>query len=99
MRIAKSESGSVLQISGNLSIERAEELRAALLDVLAAASNVSLDLSAVEACDTAALQLFCSACKTAQARGKRVEFVGMPDAVVQTALALGLPAGGTERGV
>lgn len=94
MRIAKDESGSGLHISGNLSVETAEELRAALLDVLAAASDVSLDLSAVEACDTAALQLFCSAGKTAQARGIRLEFVGMPDAVVRTALELGLPVGG-----
>ena len=99
MRIAMGESGSVLHISGNLSIETAEELRAAMLDPLAAASDISLDLSAVEACDTAALQLLCSACKTAQARGKRLEFVGMPDAVVQTALALGLTVGGAERGV
>ena len=94
MRIAKDESGSALHISGNLSIETAEELRASMLDLLAAASDVSLDLSAVEACDTAALQLFCSAGKTAQARGIRLEFVGMPDAVVRTALELGLPVGG-----
>jgi anti-anti-sigma factor len=94
VRIAKDQSGSALHISGNLSVETAEELRAALLDVLAAASDVSLDLSAVEACDTAALQVFCSACKTAGARGKTLELVGMPDAVVRTALELGLPVGG-----
>lgn len=99
MHITKDESGSVLKIGGNLSIETTEELRAALLDLLAAASDISVDLSGVEACDTAALQVLCSSGKTAVGRGKKLGFLGMPDAVVQTALELGLPAGGADRGV
>lgn len=99
MHITKDESGSVLKISGNLSIETTEELRAALLELLAAASGISVDLSGVEACDTAAFQVLCSTGKTAEGRGKKLEFVGMPDAVAQTALELGLPAEGAERGI
>ena len=99
MHITKDESGGVLKIGGNLSIETTEELRAALLDLLAAASDISVDLSGVEACDTAALQVLCYSGKTAVGRGKKLGFLGMPDAVVQTALELGLPAGGADRGV
>ena len=99
MRIAKGESAGVLKISGTLSIETAEELRAALLDIVGGAPNTTLDLSAVDACDTAALQVFCSARKTAQGRGQNLEFVGIPDCLVRTALELGLPAGGAQRGI
>jgi anti-anti-sigma regulatory factor len=51
-----------------------------------------LDLSAVDACDTAALQLLYSARKTADSL-RRVKFVGLSGAILNAAAALGLEIG------
>ena len=64
MRLA--EASGILKISGTLDINVADELRTALLDFICTASRPVVDLSEVEECDTAALQVLCSAGVTAQ---------------------------------
>lgn len=100
MRIAKTESGDVLKLSGELRISVAEELRAALLDLVCTASRPIVDLSEVTQCDITGLQLLISAGRTAERSAKPFELVRMPAAVREAREALGLPMpqGAPERG-
>jgi len=64
------ESAGVLKLSGSLDIYAVEAARAALLEHLDHGAPLHLDLSAVQSCDTAGIQLLCSAQKTATQRGQ-----------------------------
>ena len=82
MQIVKDESG-VLKLSGPLEISDAVELQQALRELLDTAAKPVVDLSEVDACDTAALQLLCSARRTAELSGKPYSVRGVPDAIRQ----------------
>ena len=90
MRITKDASGQVLKLAGTLGIGVAEELQTALRDYIGEAARPIVDLSGVEECDTTALQLLCSAGKTAERAGKRLETTGISAAAVSASAALGI---------
>jgi anti-anti-sigma factor len=96
----KDESGHVLTIVGTLDIGVADELQKALCDFVAGDSMPAVDLAGVDACDTAAIQLLCSARKTAELSGKHFELAGVSSAIRNTNAALGLPLpeGASKRG-
>lgn len=98
MQITKDECGSVLKLRGTLDISVAGELHTALRDFLSGPSSLVLDLSGIDACDTTALQLICSARKTAERSNRRLQVVGLSDPVAETSAALGLSttAAGSE---
>jgi len=85
-----SKEGNVLHIAGTLEIREAEELLRALRDFVQQEGQPVIDLSGVESCDTAGLQLLCSARKTAAAAGKALQVLDTPPAVQDAAAALGL---------
>jgi anti-anti-sigma factor len=85
--LVENESGTVLRIQGSLDIAVAEEFHKALRNFLRAAEHPVLDLSAVDSCDTAALQLLWAARKSA----KPLRFMGLSSAIAESAAALGLP--------
>lgn len=91
MQITKDEPGHVLKIAGTLGLERAAELHRALRDFVGQEARPIVDLAGVDACDTAALQLLCSAVKTAERAGKHIQFPGLSPAVQTTNGHLGLP--------
>lgn len=62
---------SALAVEGELSIYRAAELKAALLDALAAGEALELDLSKVTEMDSAGVQLVLLAAREAKAAGRR----------------------------
>ena len=97
MRVAKDDSGRVLKIAGALDIGEAEELHRVLRDFLCGESSAVVDLSEVEACDTAALQLLCSARKTAARASRPLQFSGISAAVRNTASELGLSLAGWSQ--
>ena len=70
----------------------AEETRRAILEHLLANRELVIDLSAVEACDTAGLQLLCSAAASAAQAGKPFRLDNIPGAVLERWNGLGLPA-------
>jgi len=80
----------MMSIAGALEIGAAEELRNALRDFLDRAQRPSLDLSQVDGVDAAALQVLCSARKTADRSGKHLEIAAISAAVRTTSEALGL---------
>lgn len=90
MLIAKADSSGVLKLSGELRINVADELRAALLDFACTAPTPVVDLSEVTECDTAGLQLLISASRTAEHFAKPFELVGVPAVVLQAGAAIGL---------
>jgi len=78
------------KLSGAWNIAHAEELRAQFAAMVEMGGEIVLDLSAVESCDAAALQLLCSLRRTAAERGLRLRLVDSSPAIVETAQALGL---------
>lgn len=90
MQIAKADTGRILKLSGALRIHVGDELRAALLDYVGTASKPVVDLSEVTECDTTGLQLLIAASRTAEHSGKPFELVGVPVAVREAGVALGL---------
>ncbi len=86
MRIERDESGGTLKLLGELQIGSADELRQALRDYLAGVEDPRIDLAGVSHCDTAALQLLCSAWRTAGF----LEFVGVSDGIREACAVVGL---------
>ncbi len=89
MNLSKDHTG-VLKISGTLDIDTANALREALLDCLLRQPEVAADLSQVDECDTAALQVFLAVRRDAEAAGKTFRAIAASSAVTGTAEALGL---------
>ena len=58
-----------VSVSGTVGIEGAAELQSALAEAISGVVQVKLDLQKVESIDITALQVICSACKTAAANG------------------------------
>jgi anti-anti-sigma regulatory factor len=73
---AADASATTLTVDGALTIERSGEFRKTLMDALAGAQQVVLDVTQVQEIDIPGLQLICSACKTAAATGKVFSFTG-----------------------
>jgi len=101
VQIVTGERGRTLSLAGELDIRAGEELLRAFREFLQSspAKEIEiqeLDLTEVESCDAAVLQLFCSAAATARTAGRALEFVNVSENVLQTAAALGLalPGGG-----
>ncbi len=99
VEITKDAQGTVLKLRGTLDIGVADELHKALRDFLRGPPNLILDLSAIDGCDTSALQLLCSARHTAERFAKHLEFAGLSAAVSEASMALGLSiADGASEG-
>jgi anti-sigma B factor antagonist len=78
-----------LQISGEQTIHTADELHKELADYLAQSEAVIVDLSGVDECDTAALQLICALRLSTIERKQRFEIIAISPAITETAAALG----------
>jgi anti-anti-sigma factor len=93
------EEHGIVRCEGNLDIRSVEELRTLLSEWFVRNGQLTLDLSAVESCDTAGLQLLYSARQQIASHRKQMA-IQAPSAVVeQTALALGIPLEALGLGV
>lgn len=92
MEIEKNETdtGATLNITGPVTIYEAAELREDLSACLDEHPGMVLDLGGVEDCDTAAIQVLCAACKSAEHTGKPVSFQHPAKSVIQAAQRAGL---------
>ena len=79
----------IMNVTGELTIASAAELRELFVDGSIYGEGV-VDLSGVEVCDVAGLQLLCSLRKTAAERGATIRLSKISPAVSQTAAAIGL---------
>jgi anti-anti-sigma factor len=89
MTLSKDEATGGLKISGLLDIDAADSLREALLDCFRSQSVVTADLSGVDMCDAAALQVLLAGRENAVSAGKAFRVVATSDAITVTAAALG----------
>jgi anti-anti-sigma factor len=80
-------SAAVLQLEGELTIYRAAECKAQLLQALAGNAVLDIGLAGITEIDTAGVQLLLLARREAAARGGRIALVE-PSACVQQAIAL-----------
>jgi anti-anti-sigma factor len=96
MQITKHKTNDVLELAGVLDIGVSAELRQALQTHLGSSANPQLDLSAVDTCDTTALQLLCSATRSAAFAGKTLEIVKLSPAVADACATLGLTFGARQ---
>lgn len=95
MNLSNDSISGELKISGTLDIDAANALREALLDCFlhqpeVAAHSLQVDLSGVDTCDAAALQVLLAARKDASAAGTAFRVNAPSQAVTETAAALGL---------
>ncbi len=72
---------TILRIDGPMTVYEAASLRDALIECLDACNRLSLDMKDVTECDTAGIQLLCSARITADAEGKQLVLNGISEAV------------------
>jgi anti-anti-sigma regulatory factor len=89
-RAVRDEGSGPLQISGTLDIYSAEKLRDALASHVECEAEPAIDLSRAENCSLVALQLLCSATRTALAIGKKIVVVTASDAVVGSCRSAGI---------
>jgi anti-anti-sigma factor len=82
--------GAPLKITGEQTIRTADELHKVLAEHLDRCVDVDVDLSEVDACDAAALQLIYALRQSAVQRKQRFHITAVSPAVTETAAALGL---------
>ncbi len=96
MQITKTDSDRALKLAGTLEIAVAEELHHALRDFICRDRGEDVDLSEVDGCDAAGLQLLCSARKTAERFSRPFQFIGLSAAIRNAASGLGFSLTGED---
>lgn len=81
---------TALKLEGALNISSAEVLQEVMGRYAGQASHLRLDLSEIEACDAAGLQLLCSLRSSAAASGKSLRIVAVSEPFTVLARALGV---------
>ena len=84
------DAGAPLKITGEQTIRTADELHKVLVEHLDRGLDVVVDLSEVDECDAAALQLFYALRQSAIQRKQRFHITAVSSAIAETAAALGL---------
>jgi len=79
-----------MKVRGELSIQCADDLHRLFTESIGRDVDLVLDLSEVQTCDTAALQLICSLRKTAVRRGRGFRIAALSPAIELTVSALGM---------
>ncbi|WP_321478221.1 STAS domain-containing protein [uncultured Paludibaculum sp.] len=84
------DAGAPLKIMGEQTIRTADEMHKAFAEYLDRGIAVVVDLSEVDECDAAALQLIYALRQSAIQRGQRFRIAALSPAITDTAAALGL---------
>lgn len=79
-----------MAITGAITVYTVESLRDQLLERLNTDCELTVDLSGVDACDCAGLQLLCAARKSAEQTGKPLHFNPVPESILNAARDAGL---------
>jgi anti-anti-sigma factor len=80
----------LLSIPEAFTIYEVDDIRKTMIDCFASHDGIILKMDAVSECDTAGIQLLCSARATARAQGKRFEVEGVSEPLMKTIQACGL---------
>jgi anti-anti-sigma factor len=90
MTFEQDKTTGTLKIAGHMRIDEVDSLKSALSQYVLNEPRLALDLSAVEYCDAAGLQLLLAAEKTAAHLHKPFALNAVSEAVTNSAAALGL---------
>ena len=77
------EGGAVLTLSGDITIQRAAQLKDALVNAVEKVKHLTLNLEAVTAMDLTALQLLCAMHRSLTGSGKTLAVAGVVPAAVR----------------
>ena len=88
--------GAALKLEGSLNIGSVEALQEVLSRYAGETSDLQLDLSGIETCDAAGLQLLCSLRSSAAAFGKSLRIVAVSEPFTSLTRALGVPVESLE---
>lgn len=91
----KIEGRAHLTIDGTLSIMDAAQIREEMLQSLEETEGLVLDLSGVDGCDAAGIQLIWSLWKAAEGQGKDFHLETTSESVVETLLRCGIEVDGS----
>jgi anti-anti-sigma regulatory factor len=80
----RSEDGGQLHLQGDLTVDRAVEIKQALIDAMGNASRLHIVLDHITAIDLSALQLICAAHRSAVAADKHLTMEGHRAEVIET---------------
>ena len=80
----------IVSITGSITVYEVAEVRDGLLAALMRGSEVTLALDAVDACDTAGVQLLLSTARALEKGGQGMRVTGVPDAVSQAMERIGV---------
>jgi|SRR5579872_5196367 len=89
---AQSNGDTVLKIEGDLRIGSVADAKPELVALLAAGSEIRIDLGAVDRCDTAGVQLLLMTCASARAKGKKFVTISHSAALLAALDRAGIPA-------
>ena len=81
---------ALMSLCSSLSIYEANELKNRLMTSLDDIDTLELDVSNIRECDTAGLQLLCSAKKTAAGMGKKLIITGKSKAIEDVMSRVGM---------
>jgi anti-anti-sigma factor len=90
MRETQEQEGEIVRLSTELNLYTVADLRDTLIRVVTRETDPCIDLSRVEVCDTAGLQVLCSAKKTAVCAGKKLRIVNPSTAITDVGQSLGV---------
>ena len=90
--IKQNGNSAVLTLSGELTVDHADELKIALLNMIGLSDQVIVNLENIDKADITCLQLLCSAHKTCSLLKKNMHLVDkQPEVFKQTFEGTGLP--------
>ncbi|MGA3118151.1 MAG: STAS domain-containing protein [Syntrophobacteraceae bacterium] len=72
VEMTRSAETNVLKLKGSWTIERANELKCVLLEILNTCEHMTIDIEGLTELDLSAVQLFCSAHRTSLRDGKHL---------------------------
>ena len=93
----RTDDGSTIKIEGDLVIAGVAEAKPEIVAALAGARDIRLDLSAINDCDTAGVQLLLMARASARLQGKRLATVARSASFVEAVERIGIPVGWFDR--
>jgi len=89
----RTDNGSTIKIEGDLVIASVAEAKPEIVAALAGARDIRLDLSAIDDCDTAGVQLLLMARASARLQGKRLATIARSASFAEAVERIGIPAG------
>jgi anti-anti-sigma factor len=90
MQILQEQHDTCLELTGDLDINTAVEVHKTFLTYLERHARISLDLSQIECCDAAGVQLLLAVQRSAEAAGKPFAVVAATAAFTTVCAALGI---------